>query len=89
MMYLVRTLTLFLCFLFSSLAWGVNINTADASMLASELKGVGEKRAQAIVEYRKQHGPFKSVEDLMSVKGVGPSLLEKNRSKLSVKDSAK
>ncbi len=89
MMYLVRTLTLSLFFLFSSLAWGVNINTADASMLASELKGVGERRAQAIVEYRKQHGPFKSVDDLVNVKGVGPAVLKKNRSKLSISDSAK
>jgi competence protein ComEA len=47
-------------------AWGgpVDINTADAGTLARELNGVGPARAQAIVAYRNEHGPFKSVDDL-------------------------
>jgi len=48
----------------------VNINTASASELAF-LPRVGEKGAQRIVDYRKEHGPFKKTADLMQVKGVG------------------
>lgn len=48
----------------------VNINTANATQLAN-LKGIGAKRAQAIVDYRKAHGPFADVKALGSVKGIG------------------
>jgi competence protein ComEA len=88
MMTVVRTIGLAFFFLFSSLAWGVNINTADAPALSAELNGVGEKRAQAIVDYRKKNGPFKSVDDLLNVKGIGPAMLKKNRSKLSISEKA-
>jgi competence protein ComEA len=57
----------------------VNINTADAATLSRELKGIGMKRAQAIVEYRQKHGPFKSAEELALVKGIGPAAIAKNR----------
>ena len=57
----------------------VNINTADAATLARELKGIGLKRAQAIVEYRQKHGPFKSADELALVKGIGPAAISKNR----------
>lgn len=57
----------------------VNINTADAATLARELKGVGVKRAQAIVEYREKHGPFKSADELALVKGIGQAAISKNR----------
>ncbi len=57
----------------------VNINTADAATLAKELKGVGLKRAEAIVEYRQKHGPFKSADELALVKGIGPAAVAKNR----------
>lgn len=57
----------------------VNINTADASTLSSQLKGVGESKAQAIIKYRETVGPFKSIEQLKDVKGIGDSLLSKNR----------
>ena len=77
-------MALFCLVLFSSLAWGVDINTADAKSLAAELKGVGDKRAQAIVAYRKTHGPFKSVEELAKVKGISAALIDKNREHLSV-----
>ena len=50
------------------------LNTGNAHDLA-RLKGLGIKRAQAVVTYRKQHGPFKSVNDLVKVKGVGAKLL--------------
>lgn len=48
----------------------VNINTANATQLAT-LKGIGDKRAQAIVAYRKAHGPFADVNGLSAVKGIG------------------
>lgn len=62
----------------------IDINTADAQSLAVVMVGVGEKRAEAIVAYREEHGPFQSVEDLMQVSGIGPKVLEENRDKLRV-----
>lgn len=60
----------------------VDINTADARTLAVELKGVGLERADAIVQYRKEHGPFRSVDELVKVKGIGKKTVEANRSNL-------
>jgi len=57
----------------------VNINSADASTIAHELKGIGLKRAQAIVDYRSKHGPFKSADELGLVKGIGPKAILKNK----------
>ncbi len=71
-----------------ALAEPVNINTADAATLARELKGVGETRAQAIVEHRSQHGPFRSIEELSLVKGIGPKVIEQNRANLRVERAA-
>lgn len=56
----------------------VNVNTADAIALAENLNGIGSAKAQAIVEYRKLHGDFQSVDDLIKVKGIGSKLIEKN-----------
>lgn len=86
-MRLTRTL-LSLVLLFSSafaFAEPVNINTADAPTLAAAIKGVGEKKAVAIVEYRKAHGPFKSVDELALVDGIGKATVDKSRSNLKVK----
>ncbi len=62
----------------------VNINQADAVTLSSELKGIGEKKAQAIIDYRKQNGPFKSIEELQNVKGISIKTIDKNRAKLGL-----
>lgn len=62
----------------------VNINTASTSQLAAVLKGVGLKKAQSIIEYREKFGPFKSVDELTAVKGIGAKTLQKNRSKISI-----
>lgn len=56
----------------------VNINTATAEQLEM-LPGIGESRAQAVVEARKRSGGFKRVEDLLEVKGIGESSLDKLR----------
>ena len=57
----------------------VNINTAPAEVLADRLSGVGISKAYSIVEHREAFGPFESVEELVEVKGIGPSILERNR----------
>lgn len=62
----------------------VNLNTADAATLQSELLGIGATKAQAIVAYREEHGNFASVDELLEVKGIGEATLEKNRDRLSV-----
>lgn len=62
----------------------VNINTADVATLSAMLQGVGESKARAIIQYREQHGPFASVDQLIQVNGIGPALLEVNRSRVAV-----
>lgn len=71
---------------FSGIAYAepVNINTASAEMLADAVKGIGNKKAEAIVAYREEHGAFKTVEDLAKVKGIGLKTVEKNRDNLTV-----
>lgn len=59
-------------------ALSVNVNTANAEELADLLHGVGLSRAQAIIEHREQHGPFKSAAELVSVPGIGQATLERN-----------
>jgi competence protein ComEA len=61
----------------------VNLNTASAQEL-TDLKGVGGTTATRIVEYRRLHGPFLSVDSITQVKGIGPSILKKNKDKLRV-----
>ena len=62
----------------ASAATPVNVNTATVDELTA-LPGIGEKRAQAILDMRKQKGGFKSVDELTEVKGIGPANLEKLR----------
>jgi competence protein ComEA len=56
----------------------LNINTATASQF-SMLQGIGAKSAESIVEYRTKNGNFKSIDDLLNIKGIGNKLLERNR----------
>ena len=53
----------------------INLNTADQYDLR-RLPGIGEKRAQDIVDYREAHGPFQSVDELDNVSGIGPGILD-------------
>lgn len=69
----------------SLLASPVNVNQASAEQLAESLQGVGLKKAQAIVHYRKQNGAFQSKDDLLNVKGIGAETLEKNSSDILLK----
>lgn len=61
----------------------ININKADILTL-TQLKGVGEKKAQAIIAYRDEHGPFQSVEELSEVKGIGEAIVNANRGLISL-----
>ncbi len=56
----------------------VNINIADAAQLEA-LPGIGPTLAQRIIEYRQEHGPFATVEDLLRVPGIGPAKLNQLR----------
>ena len=63
----------------------VNVNEADAQTLADVLKGVGVKRAQAIVDYREEHGKFFTPEELTAVRGIGKSTVKRNRARIALK----
>lgn len=63
----------------------ININTADAKTLDNGLLGVGPAKAEAIIAWRRQKGPFKSIADLSAVKGMGPALIERNKDRLSLR----
>lgn len=78
------TLVLTLSAALAFAAGKVNINTADAKTLAEALEGVGQSKAEAIVQYRKEHGPFKSVEALANVKGIGESTIKANLDRMTV-----
>jgi competence protein ComEA len=66
----------------------VNVNTADARTIDRVLVGVGPSKAEAIVAYRKEHGAFKSADQLASVKGIGLATIEKNRDRIVVSGGA-
>jgi competence protein ComEA len=63
----------------------VNINKADAWLLAA-LPGIGDTRAQAILAYRQQNGPFRDINELLNVKGVGIVTLDNIRDLITVAD---
>ena len=70
------------CALQGAFAEAVDINTADAKAIATAMVGVGPSKAEAIVAYRKANGPFKSVDDLAHIKGIGAATLKKNRDRI-------
>ncbi len=72
----------------AALAGPVNINTADAATLASELTGVGPALAQAIIKDRQEHGNFATPEALSRVKGIGDRIVEMNKANILVADPA-
>lgn len=62
----------------------VNINEASAEEISEVLNGIGEAKAQAIVDYREENGTFGAVEDLAQVKGIGPSTIQKNEARIAL-----
>jgi competence protein ComEA len=75
-MKIIMALSLLVSFIYAA----VDINRASVKELSS-LKGIGTKKAKAIVEYRKLHC-FKNVDDIVKVKGIGKKFLEKNKKDL-------
>ncbi|MBC8212901.1 MAG: helix-hairpin-helix domain-containing protein [Gammaproteobacteria bacterium] len=63
----------------------ININTASATEIASSLNGIGAHKAQAIVNYRDQNGPFNRAEDVTLVKGIGHSTYDRNKKDILLK----
>jgi competence protein ComEA len=85
-MTILRSLFCALALSFSALVWAapIDINTADAQTIADNMKGVGLKKAQAIVAYRTNNGPYKSLDELVSVKGIGSKTLSRNRDAIMI-----
>ncbi|NCN89158.1 MAG: helix-hairpin-helix domain-containing protein [Gallionella sp.] len=77
-------LSLFVSLAFSGIAYAaVDLNTATKTELES-VKGIGPSKAEAIIEYRKQHGSFKKIDDLSRIKGFGDKSVEKLRGEVAV-----
>ena len=86
--YIVLTLVTALLVTFAPLSWAeegekININQASVQEIA-KLKGIGVGYAERIVQYRKEHGPFKAPEDIVKVRGIGPKALEANKDRITV-----
>ena len=83
----IKVLCISLMFSLSSMAFSaapLDVNTATAEQLAAVMIGVGQKKASAIIQYREKNGVFNELDELIFVKGIGPSLLKKNRDYLSI-----
>jgi competence protein ComEA len=76
-------LTLAVLLFSGSLYAAVDLNSASVEELQA-VKGIGASKAEAIIQHRKQHGPFKSVDELDQVKGFGKKSVERLRSELTV-----
>ena len=63
----------------------INVNRAEVWLLEA-LPGIGQGKAQAIVDYRTEHGAFRRIEDLLSVEGIGSSTLDKIRGLITIED---
>lgn len=61
----------------------ININNASVEEI-SKLEKIGPKYAERIVQYRKEHGPFKKAEDITKVKGIGAKTFELNKDRITV-----
>ncbi len=88
-MSLLRNLFIAVLFALASLtaiAEPVDINTATAVEMAAAIKGVGSKKAAAIVNYRNENGPFQEIEELTKVSGIGVKLFEANKANIMVSE---
>ncbi len=64
----------------------VNINTASAEQMAKVLRGIGLRKALAIVRYREENGPFSRPDDITKVKGIGGFTFRRNRDRIIIMD---
>lgn len=60
----------------------VDVNTATAEQLAETLVGVGASKAEAIVAYREENGPFRHIDELVNVRGIGMATVDNNRERI-------
>lgn len=81
-LFIIAMLTFALCAPNALAAETIDINTADAATL-EQINGIGPARAQAIIDHREEHGPFITVDDLVTVPGIGAKTLEQMRDQLS------
>ena len=70
-------------FLFISAFAAINLNTADKVALES-ISGIGPAKAGAIIKYRDEHGSFKSVDELLNIKGIGPKMLDNIKEQVEI-----
>ena len=83
---MLKNLVILLLSLFVScaLAAPVDINNASADNIAKALKGIGPSKAAAIVQFRIDNGPFKAIDELKYVKGVGQKIIDINRNDIII-----
>ncbi|MGY6630517.1 MAG: ComEA family DNA-binding protein [Wenzhouxiangella sp.] len=62
----------------------VDINTASAEQLAEALHNVGMAKAEAIVAYREENGPFEHIDELVNVRGIGLATVDRNRDRIEL-----
>lgn len=86
MKWILSTLLACLITLPLAAAESVNINTASAEEIAEALNGVGMSKAQKIIEYREQNGPFAHIDELVNVKGIGLRTVDKNRAMILLQE---
>lgn len=65
----------------------VNINSASAEQIAELLVGIGPSKAEAIVAYREEFGPFEDVDELINVRGIGLRTVDQNRDRMSLSNT--
>lgn len=87
MKHLIIALAFALSLLSTAALAAVNVNTASANELA-QLSGVGPAKAAAIVDYREDNGPFKTVDGLTQVSGIGDKTVANLRDEATIGDSA-
>jgi competence protein ComEA len=85
-MKMIKNVVAGLTLLWACALWAgqIDINTADTQALTEGLSGIGMKKAQAIVDYRTANGPFKSIDDLVNVKGISDKTVAKNRDNIAI-----
>lgn len=71
-----------------AIAEPIDINTATAQELDESLPGIGPSKAEVIINYRNKHGPFKSLDDLDNVPGIGPKILERISDSIKFENTA-
>lgn len=80
---MIKIMLLFV-FITTLLFSAVNVNRANSAQLQT-LNGIGPTKAQEIIKYRKSHGGFKTVDELVNVKGIGPKTLIKMKSQVTIR----